>query len=189
MCHKVPLIKHFITLRQTLDSEKSDWDSIFWRSCSPWTPYFRGTWCNNWDSGYNTSQQYFSKMVSAITVASHIWLSTSNRVYITMTYHIHSLVLLWTKFHLHYLKFPVTHSRMYCQIAVGFFLWKILTDLWIIFSIRNVCNVLVASAMDAMCLWGHHGKIKLFYFYVKALRILSVIDIHSFCVSHLQVSL
>ena len=33
-------------------------------------------------------------------------------------------------------------------------------------------NVLVASAMDAMCLWGCHGKIKLVDFSVNALRIL-----------------
>ena len=34
MCHKVQGIQYFITLTQTLDSEKNDWDSIFWRSCS-----------------------------------------------------------------------------------------------------------------------------------------------------------
>ena len=34
MCHKVQGTQHFITLTQTLDSEKIVWDSIFWRSCS-----------------------------------------------------------------------------------------------------------------------------------------------------------
>ena len=77
---------------------------------------------------------------------------------------------------------------MYCRIAAGFIIWKLLSDLRIIVSahmaIRNICNVLVAFAMDAMCPWGRHGKIKLLDFSVKALRILSVIDIHSSSVSH-----
>ena len=63
-----------------------------------------------------------------------------------------------------------------------------LSDLRIIFSvrtaIRNVHNVLVASAMDAMCPWGSHRKIELLDFSVRALRILSVIDIRSSSVSH-----
>ena len=86
-------------------------------------------------------------------------------------------------------KTPVTHSQMYRRIGAGFLIWKMLSDLRIILSARtaicNVCNVLVASDMDAMCLWGCHGKIKLLEFSVKALRILSVIDIRSSSVSHL----
>ena len=54
-----------------------------------------------------------------------------------------------------------------------------LSDLRIIFSIctaiRNIHNVHVASAMDAMCPWGRHGKIKLLDLSEKALRILSVL--------------
>ena len=56
-----------------------------------------------------------------------------------------------------------------------------LSDLWIILkfsihtAIRNICNVLVASATDAMCPWGRPGKIRLLDFSVKALGILSVI--------------
>ena len=60
-----------------------------------------------------------------------------------------------------------------------------LSDLQIIFSvctaIRNIHNVLVASATDA----GRQGKIKLLDFSVKAWRILSVIDIRSSSVAHL----
>ena len=86
------------------------------------------------------------------------------------------------------LKTPVTHSRIYRQIMAGFLIWKMLSDLRIIFSthtaICNVHNVLVASSTDAMCLWGRHGKIKLLDFSRKALRILSVIDIRSSSVSH-----
>ena len=66
-------------------------------------------------------------------------------------------------------KTPLKHSRMYRQIAAGFLIRKMLSDLLIIFSIRNVRNVLV----------------KLLDFSVKALRILSVIDIHSSSISHL----
>ena len=67
-------------------------------------------------------------------------------------------------------------------------MWKMLSDLQIIFSvrtaIRNVHNVLVASTTDAMCPLGCHGKIKLLDFSIKALRILSVIDICGSSVSH-----
>ena len=35
MSHKVQGPGRFITLTQTLDSEKNDWDSIFRRTCSP----------------------------------------------------------------------------------------------------------------------------------------------------------
>ena len=45
----------------------------------------------------------------------------------------------------------------------------------------------VASALDAMCPWGRHRKIKLLDFSVKALQILSVIDICSSSVSVLIV--
>ena len=59
-------------------------------------------------------------------------------------------------------KTPVTHSRMYHRIAAGFLIWKMLSDLRIIFTVRtailNVRNVLVASATDAMCPWGYHEK-------------------------------
>ena len=48
----------------------------------------------------------------------------------------------------------------------------------------SIHNVLVASATDAMCPWRCHGKIKLLDFSIKALRILSVIDIRSSSVSH-----
>ena len=57
---------------------------------------------------------------------------------------------------------------MYRQITAGFLIWKMLRDLRIILSIhtaiRNICNVLVASTMDAMCPRGCHGKIKLKHF-------------------------
>ena len=56
-----------------------------------------------------------------------------------------------------------------------------LSDLRIIFFIRepviNVPNILVASAMEAMCLQGRHQKIKLLDFSVNGLQTLSVIDI------------
>ena len=35
ICHKVQDTQRFITLTQTLDTEKYDWDSIFRRSGSP----------------------------------------------------------------------------------------------------------------------------------------------------------
>ena len=74
---------------------------------------------------------------------------------------------------------------MYRRIAAEFLIWKMLSDLWIILSACNVCNVLVASDTDAMCPCGRHGKIKLLEFSVKALQIISVIDIPSSSVSHL----
>ena len=68
---------------------------------------------------------------------------------------------------------PVTYSRMYGRIAAGFLIWKMLSDLRIIFSvrtaIRNIRNV--------------HGKIKLLNFSVKALWILSVIDMEPWILS------
>ena len=75
---------------------------------------------------------------------------------------------------------------MYQQIAAGFLIWKMLGDLRIILSAcMAICNVLVASDTDAMCPWGHQGKIKLLQFSIKALRSISVIDIRSSSVSHL----
>ena len=65
-------------------------------------------------------------------------------------------------------KTPVTHGWMYCRIAADYQIWEIVSDLRIIFFIReHVCtvrNILVASAMVVMCLWGRHGKIKLLNF-------------------------
>ena len=65
-------------------------------------------------------------------------------------------------------------------VALGFLIWKMMSDLWIIFSIcelvLNVRNVLGASATDAVCLQGRYGKIKLLDFSVKFSWILSVID-------------
>ena len=59
-------------------------------------------------------------------------------------------------------KTPVTHGRMYCGIAAGYQIWKIVSDLRIIFFIREhvrtVCNILVTSATDVMCPWGRHEK-------------------------------
>ena len=68
-------------------------------------------------------------------------------------------------------KTPVTHGRMYRWIVAGYQIWKIVSDLWIIFFI------LVASTMNVMCLWGRHGKIKLLELSIKGLRILGVINI------------
>ena len=90
-------------------------------------------------------------------------------------------------------KTPVTYSQMYRQIVAGFLIWKMLSDLRIIFSARtaicNIRNVIVASATDALCPWGCHGKIKLLDLSVKALQILSVIYIRSSPVSHHSSSL
>ena len=78
-------------------------------------------------------------------------------------------------------KTSVTHGRMYRRIATGYQIWKIVGDLRIIFficeHICTVCNILVASATDVKCPWGHHGKIKLLEFSVKGLQILGVINI------------
>ena len=67
------------------------------------------------------------------------------------------------------------------RIVAGYPIWKIVSDLRIIFFIsehfRTVYNVLVASAMDGKCLWGRHREIKLLDFSVKGLRILGVINI------------
>ena len=52
-------------------------------------------------------------------------------------------------------KTPVTHGWMYCRIAVGYQIWKIVSDLRIIFFIcehvHTMLNVLVASATDVKC--------------------------------------
>ena len=57
-------------------------------------------------------------------------------------------------------KTPVTHGWMYRRIAAGYQIWKIVSDLRIIFFIREhvrtICNILVASTMDVKCLWGCH---------------------------------
>ena len=46
---------------------------------------------------------------------------------------------------------PSYTSRIVHRVALGFLLWKMLSDLRIIFFIRElVLNVLMASAMDAM---------------------------------------
>ena len=70
---------------------------------------------------------------------------------------------------------------MYRQIAAGFLIFKIVSDLWIIFYIcilvRNVPIVLVASVTDATGPQVLHGKIKLLDFSVKGLQILGVINI------------
>ena len=72
--------------------------------------------------------------------------------------------------------------------TLGFQIWKMLSDLQIIFDIcelvRNVPIVLVASAMDAIGLQARYGKIKLLDFSVNGLQILSVIDIHNSSVYH-----
>ena len=83
-----------------------------------------------------------------------------------------------------------SYGRIYSRIVARFLIWKMLSDLRIIFSIRTaIHNVLVASTTDVMCPWGHYEKIKPPDFSVKALRILSVIDICSSSVAHLSVSL
>ena len=80
-------------------------------------------------------------------------------------------------------KTPVTHGRMYHRIAAGYQIWKIVSDLWIIFfireHIRTIRNFLVTSATDVMCLWRLHEKSKLLEFSVKGLWILSVINMLS----------
>ena len=71
---------------------------------------------------------------------------------------------------------------MYRRIAAGYQIWKIVSDLRIIFfireHIRSICNILVAAATDMMCPWGCHKKIKLLEFFVKGLWILGVINIY-----------
>ena len=80
-------------------------------------------------------------------------------------------------------KTPVTLPRIGPRIALGFLIWKIVSDLRIIFFIRelilNVRNVLVASVMDAVCPQVRYGKIKLLDFSVKFLWILSLINIRN----------
>ena len=76
----------------------------------------------------------------------------------------------------------VTHGRMYCRIAAGYQIWKIVSNLRIIFFIcehvRTIHNIVVASSItDMLCPWECHGKIKLLEFSVKGLRILGVINI------------
>ena len=79
------------------------------------------------------------------------------------------------------IKTPVTHGWMYHQIAAGYQIWKIVSDLRIMFfiseHIRIICNILVASATDMKCPWGCHGKIKLLEFSVKGLQMPGVINI------------
>ena len=63
---------------------------------------------------------------------------------------------------------------MYRRIATGYQIWEIVSDLLIIFFIREhvrrVPNVLVASVMDVLCPQTFYGKIKLLEFSVKGLR-------------------
>ena len=70
---------------------------------------------------------------------------------------------------------------MYHQIAAGYQIWKIESDLRIIFfireHIRTICNILVASATDVMCPQTFYRKIKLLEFSVKGLRMPGVINI------------
>ena len=80
-------------------------------------------------------------------------------------------------------KTPVTHGRMYRRIAAGYQIWKIVSDLRIIFficeHIRTVRNILVASPTGVKCLCGHHEKLKLLEFSVKDLRMPGVINIRN----------
>ena len=80
-------------------------------------------------------------------------------------------------------KAPATHGRMYRWIAAGYQIWKIVSDLRIIFfireHIRTIHNILVASIMDVMCPWGRHVKIKLLEFSVKGVRMPGVINIRN----------
>ena len=75
------------------------------------------------------------------------------------------------------------------RIAAGFIIWKIVSDLRIIFYIcilvRNVPIVFVASATDVIGRQVRYRKIKLLEFSVNGLRMLSVIDIRNSSVSHL----
>ena len=88
-------------------------------------------------------------------------------------------------------KTPVTHSRMSRQITAGFLIWKIVSDLRIIFYIcilvhkdRNIPIVLVASVTDATGPKAVHGKIKLLDFSVKGLQMLGLINIRYSSVSN-----
>ena len=78
---------------------------------------------------------------------------------------------------------PVTHPWISRWIAAGFLIWKILSDLKIIFYIRilirNIPIVLVASDMDAIGSQALYGEIKLLDFSVKGLWMLGVINIHN----------
>ena len=72
--------------------------------------------------------------------------------------------------------------------ALGFQIWKMLSDLLIIFDIRelihNVPIVLVASVTDAIGPQARYEKIKLLDFFINGFRILSVIDIWNSPVYH-----
>ena len=78
------------------------------------------------------------------------------------------------------------------QIAAGLLIWKIVTDLWIIFYIHilvhNVPIVLVAFATDAIGPQAYYGKIKLIDFSVNGLPILCVIDFRNFSLASLKQS-
>ena len=69
---------------------------------------------------------------------------------------------------------PVTHPRMLHRITTGFLIWKIMSDLRIIFYIRELVRkvpiVLVASATGAIGPEASYGKIKLLDFYPTALK-------------------
>ena len=69
---------------------------------------------------------------------------------------------------------------MYRRITAGYQIWKIVSDLRMVFFIREnvltVRNILVASATDGVSV-GTPQKIKLLEFSVKGLRILGVINI------------
>ena len=76
---------------------------------------------------------------------------------------------------------------MYRRIMAGYQKWKIVSDLRIIFFIReHVRTILVASTTDVKCLWGRHGKIKLLEFSVKGLWMPGVINIRIYMSSVLS---
>ena len=79
-------------------------------------------------------------------------------------------------------KTPVTHGRMYCRIVAGYQIWKIVSDLRIIFSSVNMSIPSVISLWHSprmCCVHGHTmEKSTLLEFSVKGLRILDVINIH-----------
>ena len=58
----------------------------------------------------------------------------------------------------------VLYGRVYHWIVEGVLMWKMLSNLQIIFSILNVP---VAYVTDAKCPWARRGKIKLLDFFIK----------------------
>ena len=84
-------------------------------------------------------------------------------------------------------KTQVAHPKIVHRIAPGFLIWKMLSDLPVIFFIRElVLKVLVASATEVMCPQGHCGKVKLLDFSINALRTLPVIDIPNLSITSLN---